>query len=299
VPYLETAVQKDSSAATQSRLGSAYLRAGQIEKGTSTLQKLLEINSTPAMLNDVAYELAEANASLSKALEYAQQAVERQEKESHDLELATLLPEDLACTRKIGMFWDTLGWVHFRLGHLDLAESYLQSAWLLSQAPVIGDHLGQVYEQQKRTAKAIHTYRLVLATPEARGAGAVWDETRRRLNYLTGGKAPTAMELLHGDASGTELSQLRSVKLKRLVPGSATAEFFLLFSPASKVPETQFISGSEKLRSADEVLAEASFQIAFPQGSSARLVRRAILMCSSVVGCNAVLLTPDSVNSVK
>jgi len=299
VPYLETAAQKDRSSAAQSRLGSAYLRAGQIEKGTSTLQKVLEVDSTPVMLNDVAFELAEANASLSKALEYAQQAVVKQEKESYDLELSNLLPEDLACTRKIGMFWDTLGWVHFRLGHLDQAESYLQAAWLLSQAAVIGDHLGQVYERQKKTEKAIHTYRLVLAAPEAHGPGATWDETRRRLNYLTGGKAPTAMELLRGETNGSELSQLRSVKLKRLVPGSATAEFFLLFSPASKVHDVQFISGSEKLRSAGQALSEARFQVAFPEGSSARLVRRAILMCSSVVGCGAVLLTPDSVNAIK
>lgn len=163
---------------------------------------------------------------------------------------------------------------------------------------LIGDHLGQVYEQQKKTEKAIHTYRLVLATPEAQGSGAAWEETRRRLNHLTDGKAPTAMESLHGNG-GSELSQLRTVKLRRVVTGSATAEFFLLFSTASKVPEVQFISGSEKLRSADHSLSEARFQIAFPEGSSARLVRRAILMCSNVVGCNAVLFTPDSVNSVK
>jgi tetratricopeptide (TPR) repeat protein/transglutaminase-like putative cysteine protease len=299
VPYLETAAQKDSSSAAQSRLGSAYLRAGQIEKGTGTLEKLLEADSTPVMLNHVAYELAEANASLSKALEYAQQAVDKQEKESHDLKLSNLLPEDLACTRMIGMFWDTLGWVHFRLGHFDQAESYLQAAWLLSQDAVIGDHLGQVYEQQKKTEKAIHMYRLVLATPQAHAPGGTSDETRGRLNSLTGAKAPTAMELLRGDANGNELSKLRSVKLKRFVPGSATAEFFLLFSPASKVQDVEFISGSEKLRSASQSLSEARFQVAFPEGSSARLVRRAILMCSSVVGCGAVLLTPDSVNSVK
>ena len=299
LPYLETAAKNDNSPGALFRLGDAYLRGGQIEKGTATLEKVVEANPGPGMWNDVGYELADVNVSLPKALEYARHAVDAQEMESHDVELSDLLPEDLACTQKIGFFWDTLGWVHFRLGHLEQAENYLQAAWLLQQAGVVADHLGQVYEQQKQTKKAIHMYRLALATPEAHPPGGLWDETRRRLEHLTGAKAPAAMDLLRGDPSGSELSELRSVKLKRLVPGSATAEFFLLFSPGPKLEDVEFISGSQELKSAANALSEASFQVAFPEGSSARLVRRAILMCSSISGCEAVLFTPDSVHSVK
>jgi tetratricopeptide (TPR) repeat protein/transglutaminase-like putative cysteine protease len=298
LPYLETAAVNDGSPAAQYRLGSTYLRGGQVEKGTAVLLKVVEKDPKPDVLNDVAYDFAEANTSLPKALEYAQNAVASQEKQSHDVELSNLLPEDLACTRKIEMFWDTLGWVHFRLGHLEQAESYLHAAWLLSQGAVEADHLGQVYEGEKKTEKAIHMYRLALATPEANAPGGSWDETRHRLEHLTGAKAPTAMDLLRVDPNGSELSALRTVKLKRVVPGSATAEFFLLFSPGPKVESVEFISGSEKLKSADQTLTEAKFQVAFPEGSSARLVRRAILLCSPVSGCSAVLYTPDSVHSV-
>ncbi len=280
------------------RLGSAYLRSGQIEKGAAILQEYVDADPKPLILNDVAYELAENSASLPKALEYAQRAVDAQEKESHDVDLANLLTGDLECTAKIGPYWDTLGWVHFRLGHLDQAESYLRAAWLLSQYAVIADHLGQVYEQQKKTQEAIHMYRLALSTPESHQGS--WDETRHRLEHLTGEKAPTVPELIRADPDGSELSQLRSVKIKKpLVPGSATAEFFLLFSPGPKVEDVEFIKGSEKLKAAAEVLSQAKFQVAFPEGSSARLVRRAVLMCSSISGCEAVLFTPDSVKSVK
>ena len=250
----------------ETALGAAYLRAGQIEKGTVTLKNAVEADPGPEMWNDVGYELADANISLPKALEYAQHAVDAQEMESHDIELDNLLPEDLACTWKIGMFWDTLGWVHFRLGHLDQAESYLHAAWLLSQGSVEADHLGQVYEQQKKTEKAIHMYRLALATPEANAPGGSWDETRHRLEHLTGTKAPTAMDLLRGDPNGSELSQLRTIKLKRIVPGSATAEFFLLFSPGPKVESVEFISGSEKLKSTDECPIDGELPGCFPGG---------------------------------
>jgi tetratricopeptide (TPR) repeat protein/transglutaminase-like putative cysteine protease len=297
--YLEAAAKRDDSPAAQARLGSAYLQAGQTEKGTATLEKALASGSKPEMLNTVAYELAEANAALSKALEYAKKAVDEQEEESYDVDISNLLPEDLACTRKISAYWDTLGWVYFRLGHLDEAESYLRAAWLLSQTAIIGDHLGQTYEQQKQTEKAIHTYRLVLATPEAHSSDATWEETRHRLEHLTSAKAPGRMELLHIDPSASELSQLRSVKLKRLVPGSASAEFFLVFGLGPEIEGVQFISGSEKLKSADQVLKETKFLVAFPAGSYARVVRRAMVVRSAVTGCEAVLLTPDSVTSVR
>ena len=52
----------------KSRLGFAYLRSGQIETGAAVLQEYVEGDSKPLTLNDVAYELAEANASLPKAL---------------------------------------------------------------------------------------------------------------------------------------------------------------------------------------------------------------------------------------
>ena len=297
VPYLETAAKHDNSTNAQFRLGFACLRGGQIERGTAILIKLVEAAPGPDRWNEVGYYFADANVSLPKALEYAQHAVDAQEMESHDVDLSNLLPEDLACTEKIGMFWDTLGWAHFRLGHLDQAESYLHAAWLLAQGELEADHLGQVYEQQKKTEKAIHMYRLALATPDSHGGS--WDETRHRLEHLTGAKTPVAPDLLHGNPNGSELSDMRSVKLKRLVPGSATAEFFLLFSPGPKADDVEFISGSEKLKSARHALSEAKFQVAFPEGSSARLVRRAILMCSSVSGCEAVLFTPDSVHSVR
>ena len=297
VPYLEAAQKNDSHPEARFQLARAYLRAGEIDKGSATLEKLIEASPGPEMWNDVGYELADANVNLPKALEYARNAVNLQETASRDVDLSKLLPEDLACTRTIGAYWDTLGWAYFRLGHLDQAESYLHAAWSLSQGPAEADHLGQVYEQQKKTDKAIHMYRLAIGVPGEHAPGGPSDETQRRLEHLTGGK--TEMNLLRGYPSGAELSQLRTTKLKRIIPGSASAEFFLLFSPGPKVESVQFISGSERLKSAGQALSAANFPVAFPEGSSARLVRRVIVMCSSVSGCNAVLFTPESTRSVQ
>jgi hypothetical protein len=194
------------------------------------------------------------------------------------------------------MFWDTLGWVYFRLGRLDEAETYLYAAWLLLQGGIEADHLGQVYEQEKKTEKAIHMYRLALTEPQAVRSGGAEDETRRRLELLTGSKVPTNMGPLRDDPNGNELSQMRKASLKRIVPDDATADFYLLFGPGGKIEDVHFIQGSESLKVAGRsALSEASFEVAFPKGSSARLIRRAIVTCSGISGCNAVLFTPDSV----
>ena len=301
IPYLETAAKTDTSTAAQIRLGTAYLHTGQTERGSAVLESVLDKNASPVSFNDVAYELAEANTSLPKALEYAHRAVDEQEHQSHDVKLSTLLKEDLDCTIKIASFWDTLGWVEFRLGHLNRAERDLNAAWLLSQMTVVGDHLGQVYEQEKQTEKAIHMYRLAAATPE--GHSTAGDEPRKHLDHL-GQKSPTTLSevMRAGDRSGDELSRSRTVKLKNFFPTSATAgataEFFLLFDSTGKVEEASFISGADSLRGATEALAAAKYEVAFPEGSSARIVRRGILMCSKISGCQLVLYTPNSVQSV-
>ena len=298
VPYIEAVAKGNPSANNQIRLGSVYLRAGQIEKGTATLQRVLETDSKPESFNDVAYEFAEANVNLAQALEYAKRAVEEQEKQSHDLRLATILQEDLIGTQKIGSYWDTLGWVQFRLGHYEEAEIYLQASWVLSQMAVVGDHLGQVYEKEKKTDQAIHMYRLALASPE--GGGVNKDDTRTRLDHL-GVKVPSSPLQAFGDRSGDELSKMRTVKLKKITtPGSVTltAEFFLLFAP-DKIEEASFISGSEQLREMEDSIVDADFKVRLPPQSSARLVRRAIIMCSELSGCQAVLYTPGTVHSLK
>jgi tetratricopeptide (TPR) repeat protein len=153
LPYYEAALAASPSSAAETRLGIAYLRAGQSEKGLGILDKVVAADPRPENLNNIAYEIAESNGDLRKALGYAQQAVSKQEKESVDISLATLTTDDLRCTEKLSMFWDTLGWVHFRLGHLDQAESYLNAAWLLSQQGMVADHLGQVYEKQAKREK--------------------------------------------------------------------------------------------------------------------------------------------------
>jgi tetratricopeptide (TPR) repeat protein len=145
-------------------LGRALLRAGNAEKSMTAFQKAAELDPSPSRLNGVSYELAEANVHLDAALGYAEQAVTQHEEKSAAIYLANLTPADLQIMPALAAEWDTLGWVHYRLGQMDEAEKYISAAWKLAQFPDIGDHLGVIYEKTGRKDQAIRAYKMTLAT---------------------------------------------------------------------------------------------------------------------------------------
>jgi tetratricopeptide (TPR) repeat protein/transglutaminase-like putative cysteine protease len=274
-----------------SQLGSIYLHGGKQDKARKAFEKAVELDSTPVMLNDVGYEMADANQNLPLSLDYAQRAVRAEEESTAQISLDDLTEKDLQRVSVLAAYWDTLGWVYFRLENLDKAEKYLNAAWTISQSALIGDHLGQVYEQQHKKDQAVRMYRLALvASPKL----VAMKDTQSRLERLGG-------TVGHGrlDSSGREeLGKLRTVRLSPIMTESATGEFFLLFGARSKVQEVKFVSGSEKLKSADKALSGAPFDVPLPDDGPTRLIRRGVLSCSPISGCIFVLYTPDVVRSV-
>jgi len=259
----------------------------------------LKANSGTLTLNAVAYELADANVKLPEALDYAQKAVSAEEEASQKIRLSDVTLDDFHSVSRMASYWDTLGWVHFRLGHPDDAEQYLHAAWTLSQNGVTADHLGQLYELKQRKAEAIHMYRLALRASASSLSGADQDRIKARLSHLDpSADTSNGAKLRGSDSIGNELSEMRSVKLARFYQGSASADFDLLFGPGGKLEEVKRVKGSDKLDGAEKALRSANFPFSFPEGSKARILRQGILSCSTYTGCSIVLLTPEMVTTV-
>jgi len=303
VSTLEAAVSLNPEAANLNlQLGWAYLRTGNDTKALVSFNKGIELDPRPVILNNVAYELAEANKQLPLALQYAQKAVGDEEKASQDIDLGELKTEDLGFTPSFAAYWDTLGWVYFRMGNLPQAEKYLNSAWTLSQGGAEADHLGQVYEHEGKRKAAIRMYELALFSfnlqPMSKAAEQL---TRERLERLQPGTSP-------GDHNNftrvtDEVNAIRTIKLPRLVPGTATAEFFLILTQDPKsssldVDDAKFISGSEELRSKGAALLSAPFLFPFPDESHPNILRRGILSCYVHTGCSFTLINPSDVHSI-
>lgn len=255
------------------------------------LEKVAQSDPKPETLNNIGYELADANVDLDKSLTYAQKAVEQTQAQS--LLFGASSPESLKITVELAADWDTLGWVYFRRGDLSKAESYVRAGWDLSQDATIGDHLAQVYEREGKKQEAAHIYRLALAAP--RGDK---EEIRQHYQQLTGKNADegAAVSLGRGKngtritSPGEELSRVRETKLSTASRLSGSATYAVAFSPG-KVDEVTYVSGDSSLKSIGERLSTAKFHIEFPGQDPVRLVRRGILMCSST-GCDFVMLLP-------
>ena len=299
IPQLQKAIKLyPNDMASTGNLAQAYMMSGNLDDGRSVLTKALEKGPFPLALNNVAYALADANLDLTDALDYAQKAVKQEEDATKKIDPGTLKIADARQMVELAEFWDTLGWVHFRLGHLQLAESYLTAAWQLSQFGTIGDHLAQLDEQLHNQKAAVHMYQQAVATMERKLPIERRDAIREHVKAIDPTADFSSAPLLSHASPTDELSDARTVKLGHIVPGSASAEFFILLAPGNKVENVAYISGSEELEKVETRLADSDFHAAFPEESDARILRRGLETCSEIVGCEIVLYPLDSVRSV-
>jgi predicted Zn-dependent protease len=133
------------------QLGSIHERAGDRKAAEKVFLAVLEKNPDHApTLNYLGYMWAEGSVNLERAQEMLTRAVGQE-------------PDN-------GAYVDSLGWVYFRLGKLDLAEKYLTDATrLLPRDPTVHEHLGDVLAARGDRQRALQSYRTALdLDPEAK-----------------------------------------------------------------------------------------------------------------------------------
>ena len=152
VALMKSAVAaKPNEVDLQFELGSVQERAGDRAGAEKTFLAVLEKNENHApTLNYLGYMWAEDNQHLDQAHEMLTRAVGQE-------------PDN-------GAYVDSLGWIYFRLGKLDLAEKYLTDATrLLPRDPTVHEHLGDVLAKRGNTEKALQSYKTALTLdPEAK-----------------------------------------------------------------------------------------------------------------------------------
>ena len=122
-------------------LGSAYERAGNKESAEKVFLDILAKHPDHAQtLNYLGYMWAESGVNLERA--------------------ADMLKKAVAAEPRNGAYIDSLGWVYFRLGNLDLAEKYLTDAsHLLPRDATVQEHLGDVLAKRGNYARALKLYK--------------------------------------------------------------------------------------------------------------------------------------------
>lgn len=105
--------------------GIEEANAGNTDAALKDFRKVLAQNpGNVEAMNALGFTLADANRDLSEA--------------------TALLRKALAAKPDTAAIMDSWGWLQYRLGNLDQAETYLKRAWAAQQDPDIGVHLGEV-----------------------------------------------------------------------------------------------------------------------------------------------------------
>ncbi|HET7437232.1 MAG TPA: tetratricopeptide repeat protein [Thermoanaerobaculia bacterium] len=126
-------------------LGSAQERSGDRKSAEKTFLGILEKQPQHAQtLNYLGYMWAESGVNLDRAQDMLTRAVSQQPRN--------------------GAFIDSLGWLYFRQGKLDLAERYLTDATrLLPRDATVHEHLADVLVRRGEGDRALQLYRLALS----------------------------------------------------------------------------------------------------------------------------------------
>jgi len=154
----------------QFQLGSVQERAGDRKAAEAVFLNVLKKNPEHApSLNYLGYMWAESGVNLERAQEMLTRAVGQD-------------PDN-------GAYVDSLGWVYFRLGQLDLAEKYLTDATrLLPRDPTVHEHLGDVLAKRGDMQGALRLYRTAVdLDPESKDI----DKLRSKIAEIERGSQTT------------------------------------------------------------------------------------------------------------
>jgi tetratricopeptide (TPR) repeat protein len=280
--------------------GKTYLAMKDSEKAFPFFQKALEGDPKPMLLNSVAWTLAEAGVHSREALDYSKRSVSGLASLTMDISPEEIESSDFQLMPSLAASWDTLGWIYFHAQDFHTAKLYLESAWQLSQYPLIGEHLVEVLQKlgESREAASI-CVRAIAAVPSNDSSAlhgqlaSEWETLKPFLKLPQGG---SSVEAAFSQGS-MWLSDMRTVNIPyhaKLQGNSRTAQFAISLTNGSNGNDVNFISGAEELRNATADLAAAKYPQSFPDSTPVRIVRRATLSCSVYMKQCVLILLPLS-----
>ena len=234
---------RTKDARLQLTLGTAQVKAGKQEQGRATLVALLKTTDDTEMINDAAYELADAKLELALDEEKERLVLDKLTKETQSW---TLDEAPLTLRQKTALLvasWDTMGWILLREGKSAEAKSYIEAAWANGPNPELKSHLD--------------------AVNAAMGVKAPNHPTPRADATVT--------------AQAMQGQQLRTILLGPANGKQGVAEYRLLLSHG-KV-ERMEPAGTKTIAGAEAMVRAADLTNMFPQGSEAKLVRGAMVNC--------------------
>ncbi len=264
-------------------LGRALVGAGKPADAVDAFTKAADADPSALSLNNIAWEMAVDGIGLEAARGLAERAVRATEAEAGRLTLSALDANGVQTMSALAAHWDTLGWVHFRLGDLDTAARYLESAWDLGQTSVLAEHVAELYEAKgdRDIAASFYARALALPNPDVTAAPkllALVPDTVRRTSLVSSAMASVV------DA--------RTATVPRIPDVAGGADVFVRVGPGGAVDDVRFAGGAPEMRPEAEMVRAAKVPSRLPRSDAPPVIRQGTLMCGgpSPTTCRLVLV---------
>ena len=275
------------NASIQSRLGIDLLRDGKSDEAVPLLKAVIASSNDPLLLNNSAYELANASLELPLAEKATRQALDLLDTASNNGETGRVA---LNRSNLLVETWDTLGWVLFREDKPAEAEPWVRAAWRNGNDAEPGYHFAVILEALHRPSEAREQIQLASA------GGSASDSVKQLIQ--------AKQKELHSDAvlkdSPTRaLQSLRTYSLPRnglktTGEGFATVELELTPTGTAAV---HLIEGDDTLKPLLPSVQQLNLNLPLPPGSHAKLLRRGILSCHTAPTCQLVLISTTDIST--
>jgi tetratricopeptide (TPR) repeat protein len=273
------------------------LKGGDVDAGKKTLHALMDTSEDAGVLNDTAYELADAGVDLPAAEAASVKSVAMQEKRSAATTLESARNEDFTAVYSLAADWDTLGWIYFKENKLPQAESYVRSAWLLLTNPEGGLHMGEIYDAEGKKDDALTAYTLAVKSMGSRLLTQSYADMKSEMETRAAAlKAAGAHEKPGPKAQQgrDELAALRTYTIASPLGGQYASADFLLLLGDNRIEDVRFLKGDESLKKATPALETVAYRSPLPQGSKAKVLRRGIVACTTGSKTCLLVLLPSS-----
>ena len=262
-------------------LAQVYARTGNAEKSAALMKSVTGVASSAGA--DIYAAALGDSIDPNQAMHDARQTLDQIGDQFDSGEYDRLGPSVFSAMNLVALAWARIGWARFLQGDTLESMQFLSAAWMLSQSGAVGNRLARVWQKEGQRDKARHTFALAAAA-----GGPEVQTSRDQVIALAANRDAAEKEIAQ---AGAELQQMHTVKLGAVVPGSASAQFALVFDSSNKPERAEYLEGDAKLRDAASGLREKEFPVKFPDVSSVKIVQRANLNCANS-RCAITLLAP-------
>jgi hypothetical protein len=262
-------------------LGQSQLKAGKKAQGDETLTALLKETDDPDIMNDAAYELADAGLELPLAEQTTRAALDKMEQQSRTWTLDENQMTLRQKTRMMEATWDTMGWIYFRNGKLKEAEEYVSAAWRGRQDAEVGSHLAEIAIERGDKNRALRDYELAQATFVNYDMMGVRTEPGTRQKEIMASADRLRKDGAHTSVTDAhdELQKMRTISLGAAAGMSGVAEYKLLVNGGIILRAEQ--AGTKSVAGGEERLKKVALAGFLPPQSVAQLVFTGVLNCHS------------------